>query len=66
MSSSLTLPTRSGWIVEWFTGNTITHRGKVIKLCDSFESTSKQKVEAKAEELKRKGFEVIGISECIF
>lgn len=64
---SLALPTRSGWTVEWYTGKTITFRnGKIHRLTDIFESTSKASVEAKAEMLRQDGYEVIGIYECIF
>lgn len=67
MKSLLMLPTRSGWMVSWYTGKvTTTKRGKVIRHRDSFESTSKEKVEAKAEELRKNGFEIDCITECIF
>ena len=71
------LPTREGWSVNWYTGEVRpkirkdrkTGEKKVVgelRFKDSFVSTSKEEVEAKAEELKKKGFEVIGIYECIF
>lgn len=63
----IALPTTSGWMVDWYTGKTVvTKKGETLRFKDSYESTSKEKVEAKAEELKRNGFEVIGIYECIF
>lgn len=56
------LPSTCGWTVEW---DTIGKRtGKIIR--DSFESTDKAEVERKAEELKRKGFKNVTISECVF
>ena len=63
----LTMPSRSGWHLSWYTGKTATLRsGRVIRHKDSYESTSKEKVEQKAKELRNKGFEVEGIYECIF
>ena len=63
----LTLPTRNGWIVSWFTGETCTTRnGNIRRKTKDFMSTSKDEVEAKAKELKEQGFEIEYISECIF
>ena len=64
---ALSLPTRSGWMVEWYNKEVhTTKNGKVIRHISSFESTSLESVEAKAEQMKKDGYEVIGISECIF
>ena len=72
----LYLPSTAGWMVSWYTGEVRdrTRKGKdgsrsvvgQIRLTDSFQSTSKEKVEAKAEELRRAGYEIEGIYECIF
>ena len=67
----ITLPTNSGWMVEWYTGEvrTIRYRnGRTVdqKVKDSFESTSKEKVDDKIKELKENGLEVIGVYECCF
>ncbi len=67
----LTLPTTSGWMVEWYTGEvrTIHYRnGRTVdqKVKDSFESTSKEEIDDKVKELKENGFEVIGVYECCF
>lgn len=72
----LALPTREGWTVDWYTGETSPRTRKMkdgtrkvvgtIRWQKSYYSTSKADVEAKAEELKKQGFEVIGIYECIF
>lgn len=59
----LNLPTRSGWMVEWETGK-VSKKG--VKFTDIYESTSKEKVEAKKEELEKQGFVIKGIYECIF
>ena len=72
----LALPTRVGWEVTWYTGEVSPKTRKMkdgtrkvvgeIRWKSEFASTSKAEVEAKAEELKRQGFEVIDICECIF
>jgi len=68
----LTLPTTNGWMVSWYTGEvrTLKNRdGKVIKevrQMDSYESTDKAKVEAKAKQLEAEGYEIEMITECIF
>jgi hypothetical protein len=72
----LALPTRKGWSVSWYTGEVRPRTRKMkdgtrkvvgeIRFKESFESTSKEKVEQKAKELKEQGFEVEGIYECIF
>jgi len=67
----ITLPTTSGWMVEWYTGEvrTIRYRnGRTVdqKVKNSFESTSKEKVDNKIKELKENGLEVIGVYECCF
>lgn len=62
----ISLPTRQGWLVEWYSGKSITVRGKTIRLKDTFETTDRAKAEQKAEDLKAKGFEIAGIYECIF
>lgn len=65
------IPSTCGWRVEWFTGEekVITRKNgsqKVIRFADSFKSRSKAEVEAKAEELRRQGFEPSEITECIW
>lgn len=67
----IALPTNSGWMVEWYTGEvrTIHYRnGRTIdqKVKTSFESKSKAEIDQKVEELKEDGFEVIGVYECCF
>lgn len=63
----IALPTRSGWTVAWYTGETKTRKnGKVIRFQDTYESTSKAKVEAKAKEMAEQGYEIAYITECIF
>lgn len=63
----ITLPTTSGWTVSWYTGETRTRKdGRVIRFQNSYESTSKEKVEAKAKELAEQGYEIAYITECIF
>lgn len=63
----ITLPTTSGWTVAWYTGETRTRKdGKVIRFQNSYESTSKAKVEAKAKELAEQGYEIAYITECCF
>ena len=37
-----------------------------IRMMDSFESTSREEVERKAEEIKAAGYEIEMITECIF
>lgn len=60
----LTMPTRRGWTVEWETGEISKRTGKPLK--DSFESTSIKEVEAKQREMKKKGYKVLEIMQCIF
>ena len=72
----IALPTTEGWMVTWYTGKTRPKTRKrrdgtrkvvgEIRFKDSYISTSKSKVEAKAKELAEQGFEVIGVCECIF
>lgn len=67
----IALPTRNGWMVSWYTGETKTIKynkdtTKTIRMKDSYESTSKAKVMQKAEELKAQGFEIEMVTECIF
>lgn len=69
--SMFRIPSTCGWRVEWFTGEekVITRKNgsqKVVRLADSFKSRSKAEVEAKAEELRRQGFEPSKITECIW
>ncbi len=69
--SMLILPTTSGWSVEWYTGEIRTfYKGtpweKQVRMKNSFETTSKARAEAKAEEMRKQGYEIIGIYECIF
>ena len=68
---SLSLPTTNGWMVTWYTGEVKTikyknGRTKDVRMMNSFESTSKAKVDAKADEMKSKGYEIESICECIF
>lgn len=67
----ITLPSRNGWEVSWFTGETKTIRYKNGKTRDfrvknSFESRSKEEVMRKREELEKAGYEIEMVSECIF
>lgn len=67
----LTLPTTSGWTVEWETGEikTIKYkngRTREIRMHSDFCSTSREAVERKAEELRSKGYKGVWITECIF
>lgn len=68
----LTLPSRNGFTIEWETGEVrvVKYRnrdyGKEIKVKDSFESTSREEVEAKQRKLKEQGYKVSEIMECIF
>ncbi len=67
----IALPTRNGWFVSWYTGEVKTikyNKGttKTIRMKDSYESTSKDKVMQKVEELKAQGFEIEMVTECIF
>lgn len=72
----LTLPTRNGWTVSWYTGEVRPRTRKMkdgtrrvigeIRMMDSFESTSREEVEKKAEEIKAAGYEIEMITECIF
>jgi len=70
-TSMIRTPSTCGWKVSWFTGEekVITRRDgsqKVIRFADDFRSKSKAEVEAKAEELKKQGFEPSAIVECIW
>ena len=72
----LTLPTRNGWMVSWYTGEVRPKYRKMkdgtrkvigeIRFTNSFESTSKEAVEKKAEEIRAAGYEIEMIAECIF
>lgn len=72
----LTLPTRNGWMVSWYTGEVRPRTRKMkdgtkkiigeIRLKNSFESVSKEEVERKAEEIRAAGYEIEMITECIF
>ena len=67
----LTMPTKNGWFVSWYTGEVKTlkykdGRTKEIRMKDEYTSTSKAKVMQKAEELKDNGFEIEMLTECIF
>lgn len=69
--SMIRIPSVCGWRISWFTGEekVITRRDgsqKVVRYADDFKSKSKAEVEAKAEELRRQGFEPSEISECIW
>lgn len=72
----LTLPTRNGWMVSWYTGEVRPKTRKQkdgtrkvigeIRMTDSYESTSKEKVEAKKKQLEAEGYEIEMFTECIF
>ena len=67
----LTMPTRKGWFVSWYTGEVKTlkykdGRTKEIRMKDEYTSRSKEAVIQKAEELKAKGYEIEMLTECIF
>ena len=67
----ITLPTTSGWMVEWYTGEVRTihyDNGRTVdrKVKTSFESKSKEEIDCKAKELEKEGFEIVGIYECCF
>ena len=67
----LALPSRSGWMVSWYTGkeSTIKYkngRQKTIRWKDNFTHQRKEVVEAKAEGLRKAGYEIEYITECIF
>lgn len=64
--SMLVLPSRAGWMVEWETGETIRIRGVDKPRRNSYETTDKQKAEAKAEEMRKAGYKNVKIMECIF
>lgn len=69
--SMIRIPSTCGWRVSWFTGEEkiITRKDgskKVIRYADDFRSKSKAEVEAKAEELRKQGFEPSEIAECIW
>lgn len=74
--SMIKLPTTCGWSVTWYTGKTSPKTRKTkdgtrkvvgeIRWRDSFESASKEAVEAKAKQLEAQGFEIESITECIF
>lgn len=53
--SMLVMPSRAGWMVEWETGETIRIRGVDKPRHKSYETTDKQKAEAKAEEMRQAG-----------
>ena len=66
-----TMPWRNGWMVSWYTGETKTirfknGRTKEVRMKDSFEHYSKERVEARAKELREAGFEIEMLTECIF
>lgn len=69
------LPTREGYMVCWYTGKVIDRKRKIkgeVKVigqtrCQGQWCTqSKRAAEAKAEELKKQGFEIAGIYECFY
>ena len=64
----IALPTTSGWMVSWYTGETKVSKktGKTRRLKGMYESTSKEKVEEKKRQLEAEGYEIEGIYECIF
>lgn len=73
--SLLELPTNVGWVVHWETGEIIPRTRKVngvrkqigvIKVEDSFYTTSRERAEQKAEQLKAKGYNGVKIFDCIF
>ena len=74
--AGLVLPTRNGWSVGWYTGETAPKFKKMkdgtkkivgeIRFGNSYESTSKEKVLQKKKELEDAGFEIKYFGECIF
>ena len=69
------LPTREGYVVYWYNGKVIDRKRKIkgevkvigqIRCQDEWYTKSKQAAEAKAEELKKQGFEIAGIYECFY
>ena len=69
--SMIALPTTNGWMVSWYTGEVKTikyknGREKTVRMCDSFTSASKEKVEAKKKQLEADGFEIEMFTESIF
>lgn len=75
--SLLALPTREGWTFSWYTGQTAPRTKKLkdgtrkvigeIRFKNSFQSTSREKVEAKRKEIIEQGFEIADdIAECFF
>lgn len=72
----IALPTIAGWSVSWYNGK-IWHKTikmkdgskkviREIRLCDSYNSTSKEAVLKKKAELEEAGFEIQHFGECIF
>ena len=59
----ITLPSTSGFMVEWETGITMRN-GKKLK--DMFCTRSKEKAEAVAKEKEAAGFQNVKIFEAIF
>ena len=67
----ITLPTRDGYMVSWYTGETKTlkyknGKTKEVRMKDSYTSTSRAMVEAKAKWLRDNGYEIEYVAECIF
>ena len=67
----LTMPTRNGFMLEWYTGEIKelkykNGKTKTIRCKGEFTNKSKEIVEAKKAELEKAGVEIIGIYECIF
>ena len=60
----LTMPTRNGFTVMWESRYVSKRTGKPLK--DSFESESMREVELKQMEMKKKGYKVSAIMQCIF
>ena len=60
------MPNHNGYLVEWETDKTIIIRGIEKPLRDSYQTTSKEQAEKKAEELKQAGYSNVTIYECIF
>lgn len=69
----IALPSRIGWTVGWYTGEVRiiryknkNRKPKEVRVKNSYESTSKEMVLSKKQELEKNGFEIAYFSECVF
>lgn len=60
----ISLPSRNGYSVGWETGEISKRTGNPIM--NYYEDRSREKVEAKQQEMIKKGYKVTKITECIF